>query len=338
MREAQKQVDRLKRKAGKPGGLSQKEEQRFADARSTTRKHSLKILGTVGLGSAAALTAAVMSFEPSSDRPQNGGKARPAHTKADKRSPIQPPIPQQKAPTIPELFAMQEEQKFRTLRALEKFENFSERTKELVNMLRQNAFYSIPRGPKMTQHLMRDDPGGSAPSIPHLQNSHAFEVVFMPEVYAHAMPSSVIWEGKENIMRIATDLKSDEWLGIVLLHELSHVWDQYFGGENPNDPQQWTEGEVRAHELECKLIESLNPEKYARLIEEAGPLWRAKNFRGIMDLADKYFPVYGGETQRAAGVRYGAILVCAAFAEAPQERTRADVYRTEILPLLKRAF
>lgn len=85
--------------------------------------------------------------------------------------------------------------------------------------------------------------------------------------------------------------------------------------------------------LECEIIQKWNPSAYEKLIEGGIPLWEHKNFRAIMDLGDRLYPI-ASLTEMAKGQAYGAFIICIAFEHAKQTgKSRHAVYRNEILPM-----
>ncbi|MBI2453749.1 hypothetical protein HYV58_01060 [Candidatus Peregrinibacteria bacterium] len=140
----------------------------------------------------------------------------------------------------------------------------------------------------------------------------------MPEEFAATMHSSIMWEPKENVLRIAADISSDEWLAIFLNHELSHVYDFLFGGENPNDEKQWIDGEIKAHQLECQLIEKWMADAYDKLIVEGLPLWRAEDKKRLIDLGRKLFPP-PSSSDYAQTLAQAGLLACIAFEDAKRK-------------------
>lgn len=182
--------------------------------------------------------------------------------------------------------------------------------------MQEKAFYSIPTGPVVTQHLME---GTTNPELLMKQAREGFEIVYMPDQFAAAMPSSILTEGGGKTMRIATTFKSKEWLGIMLAHEMSHVYDQLIEGENSRDENQYLAGEVKAHLFEMKLLKSWNPQAYEKLISAGIPMIRSGNRNGVMNLARSLYPLEPGQvSQNEASLGSASCLVAVYFEDAMQ--------------------
>lgn len=312
VQKARKKMDSLSSRERKQGRLKASHKTQFTHARSVTRRHVLKVIAATGaplLGAAAA--GLVLN--------------RTAHPPLAKRS---------QQPTIQELIAFQEKQKMRTDNALKIFLKANARTELLFSMLHEHAFYSIPQGPRLTTFIAPQTGSTDIPSLPS-NNPHSFEVVFMPEVYAEKLSSAITWDQRERTLRISAEIDSDEWLAIFLYHELSHVHDALFGGENPNNQRAWLEGETRAHELECNLIAQWKPAEYKRLTEEGLALWKAGNLDGIAVRAHSLFPPASATLSgRAQDLINAAFIACVAFEHGQRHnKDLVEVYRDELLPL-----
>lgn len=323
VRQARAKIESLERRKLAQGTLKSRHQTELDQARGITRRHMLTLigLGVAGVG----MPGLVVSIASKPERPSS--------------PPQLPPIPastENPEVDFEQIIEFQERQKQRMLRALAKFKDVNTDTKKLYEMLEKHAFYSVPMGPRATQRIF---PVGTtqeeALAVLTDQDPHAFEIVFMPEELAQYLDSPVVWQGDENVLRFAAHISSDDWLAILGYHELSHVWDQHFGGEDPRDPEQWTDGEVRAHELECKIIQIWNPSAYEKLITGGIPLWEHKNFRAIMELSERLYPI-ASLTEMAKGQAYAALITCVAFEHAKKAgKSLNAVYRNELLPTNK---
>ena len=148
-----------------------------------------------------------------------------------------------------------------------------------ITMLQDKAFYSIPVNQTITTFVSKD----SAELNRIMRDTTLFEVVYMPEKH-EKMRSPVITEPGGKTIRIATSFASKEWLGIILAHELCHVYDMKYDGEDWNDLNQYLMGEVNAHLLEMELVKSLNPKAYAYLLQEGIAYYNKKNFQKLQML------------------------------------------------------
>lgn len=311
VRQARAKIESFKRREIVNGVLKPRHKAEFDRARSITRRHALKLLGLGAAGVAIpGLAVSIVSKPPPMQF-------------------LQAPDAEDPDTQFLQAIEFQEHHKKRTLQALQRFQNVNPETQKLFKMLQEHAVYALPIGPVITQRIVLPT-NQDTPLQEMFGDPHEFEVVFMPEKFASYLASPVVFG--DNSLRIAADITSDDWLAILIYHELSHTWDLHFGGENPNNPDEWTDGEVRAHELENKLIRHWKPEAYDQLIALGIPLWRSKNFRGIMNLADRLFPP-PSNSKIAKGQMYGALIICIAFEDARKSgRDLRQVYRNEILP------
>ncbi|MBD3330352.1 twin-arginine translocation signal domain-containing protein [Candidatus Peregrinibacteria bacterium] len=184
----------------------------------------------------------------------------------------------------------------------------------LLDFLKHSAFYSIPMGPKTTQAIF-ENYENTDDAMKRIDEG--FEIVYMPEKYASSMPSSILTEPNGRTMRIATTFKSKEWLGIMLIHELSHVYDVFMVNENPHDKSQYLAGEVNAHLLEAKMLRSWNPAVYDKFMDEAITHWENNEIQPVIDLALKYYPLTNNEvSEREASLGLASCLTSVAFEQA----------------------
>lgn len=304
--------------------LKARESKELVAARAVTRRHFMKVVTAevLGVAFAAIGTSATKKLLRQRSLPEH-----PKETKAD-------PQPQENGPQsdrIQELIQYQEHQRMRTLRALERFQNFSPETQKLFKMLQEHAFYSVPMGPRATNRIMTQT---GFEKFRDNRDPNEFEIVFMPEEYSASLPSSILWQGHENVLRIAADIDSNEWLAILLYHELSHVWDQHFGGENPDNPDEWNKGEAKAHELECELLRNWQPQAYAKLVEEEIPLWEnGRNMQAILSLGEKLFPMPSRTSETAKAQAYGTFVICVAFEHGKRNGIPTEkIYRENFAP------
>lgn len=168
-----------------------------------------------------------------------------------------------------------------SMEALEMFRGADPRVAELIDFMSKNAYYSIPVGPVVTQTVFKSS--SSQDEIKALENNpYRFEMVYMPERYAVNMPAAILTE-PDGTMRIATNFRMKEWLGVMLTHELSHEYDIKVNGENPRNKGEYLAGEVKAHSLEMKLLKSWDPKSYAALIKRGTPLWEGMQRGATID-------------------------------------------------------
>lgn len=196
--------------------------------------------------------------------------------------------------------------------ALSRFEVADPRVGQIHTFMKNNAFYSIPMGPVVTQQVFKGSPEEYMKDT--RRNANAFEVVFMPEKYASRMRSSILTESGGRTVRIATSFKSREWLGIMLAHELSHVEDQIVHGENSRNKDEYMAGEIKAHKFEMNLLKSWNPEVYATLIEKGAPFYAAKKIDELDRLIASLYPVSTPEvSQSERNLGLASAIIAIAF-------------------------
>lgn len=323
IRKARETVRGLKATTSERGHMRERERKKLEEAQVITRRHALRVM--VGSGALLAVAGSI------------GATLWPKKKEASvRRQPLPIGIPQLTPEQIQALINYQHERKRLTLQALQKFKDTNPKTKQLFEMLDKHAFYTIPLGPKVTQRIVTEDIEAN-PSLDPLHDEHGFEVVFMPEEFSKTLASAVVWEGQERVLRIAADFENPDWFAIVMYHELGHVWDQLWEGENPNDPVQWTDGEVRAHEVECDVLRRWQPDAYADFLKEAVPHWRTRNFQAIIAAEDKFFPS-PGRSERAQAIANAALMICAAFEAGKQDGQDLNKVYSEILSSRHRRF
>jgi len=210
---------------------------------------------------------------------------------------------------------LQEYWKKVSLEALNRFINADPIMPRLYEFFEKNAEFSIPMGPVATMHFSSGDTAKAIGEIPKSDNQK-FEVVFMPEKYADGMKSSIITENHGRTMRVAANFKCKEWLGIMLAHELSHVYNLLIEGEDPYQEQQYYAGEVKAHSLEMRLLRAWSPEVYEELIRGTQNLDRKSGakMKEFDEMADRLYPLespYVGDREGRLG--YASLLISAKF-------------------------
>lgn len=317
--QARERIQRLQQKKQRKGFLRASEKEQLDIARRDIRRHFLKVLGagisTLALGGIGLKVLSKYACE----EPKG----------------ILPPAPRQKPLVIPDLSLDQfqkqrewvDEQRKKTEDVLAAFQDASPRTQQLFKMFKERAFFSIPVGPKVTKRILLEH------ELASVGEPHQFEVVFMNEEYVAAMPAAIVWQWQENALRIAANIPSNEWLAILLYHELSHVFDFHFGNEDPHDSNQWMEGEIRAHEEECNLISHWQPSAYNKLIEEGVPLWEAGDKNRVVDLGTNLFPP-SSKSSHMQALQNAALLTCVAFESAKQKgEDFKKVYKERLLPI-----
>jgi len=174
-----------------------------------------------------------------------------------------------------------------SLEALEIFRDADPIMPRLIEFTKQNAVYPVAQGPVATMRVLKDGEWDKPPS------PHEFEIVFMPEQYAAKMRSSVQTEPDGHTMRVAATFQMKEWLGIILAHELSHIYALQIQGENPFSESEWLGGEVKAHKLEAKLLRHWNPQMYDEMLQKMAHITRtiANPHNEIDQLEEEYYPI-----------------------------------------------
>ncbi len=194
---------------------------------------------------------------------------------------------------------------------------------QLIEYMKQHAYYTIPRGPVVTQRISRGSIEENMQDMPG-KDPLSFEVVFMPEVFAKGMPSAILTQDRGKTMRVATQFKTEDWLGIMLAHEVSHVYDQLVEHENPDDPQQNAAGEVKAYLLEKDLLKYWNPDVYKKLIEKGLPLFHDKKYRELLSLAETLYPLNPKQVSFHESSLGAASIVMSLALEEAQQRGASE--------------
>lgn len=176
--------------------------------------------------------------------------------------------------------------------AMEFFRTADPRMAEVISYMRENAFYSIPQGPQVTQMIFSV---GADAAMDPLDNPRSFEIVFMPEEYASYYPGPILTEEGGKTVRVMANFKTKEWLGIMLGHELKHVIDQLVHGEDSRNEQQYLAGEVQAHLFEMNLLKHWDVKTYNFLIDRGRPLFKKGMSEGnigeFLNFVYKLYPV-----------------------------------------------
>ncbi len=226
--------------------------------------------------------------------------------------------------------AFQEHWKDQSQKALGHFKGADPRVITLLGFMKENAYYSLPRGPVATLRINK----GAEPET----NPHGFEIVFMPDIYADQMPSAILTEGSGKTMRIAAEFRSQQWMGIMLAHELSHVYDLQVEGENPLNPQEHLAGEVKAYKFKMKLLRHWNPKVYHELITRGIPLFQRKDKNALLQLIRELYPLGPGEVSgHEAGLGEASCLIAIAFEEAEQKGADEKGLEEALLTVMQEA-
>lgn len=212
--------------------------------------------------------------------------------------------------------------------ALNLFRGADSKLASLIEFMDKNAYYSLPIGSVSTQFALTKKQWDAMKN-----NPYAFEVVYMPGQYAQDMPSSILTEPGGKTLRVATDFKVKEWLGIMLAHELYHIHDQLVGGIDPKDPERYLAGEVEAHMLEMRLLEFWNKDAYEILISKGIPLYKSHDKSGLFGLFASLYPLYSRQvSMNESALGEASCLVAVAFEEAlKREATKkelGDIYKS----------
>jgi tetratricopeptide (TPR) repeat protein len=224
--------------------------------------------------------------------------------------------------TIKRMIQLQDYWKKISFEALNLFRDADSKVATLIDYMDKNAYYSLPIGPVSTQFASTKEQWDAMKN-----NPCAFEIVYMPEEYAQDMPSSILTESGGKTLRIATDFKVKEWLGIMLAHELYHIHEQLVSGENPKDPEQYLAGEVEAHLFEMRLLEFWNKDAYEILISKGIPLYKSHDEIGLFGLFGSLYPLYSRQVSRnESALGRASCLVAVAFEEAlKREATKKEL-------------
>lgn len=240
---------------------------------------------------------------------------------------------------FPRLIEIQDHWKQISDDSLAIFEINNKRASYLAQMMRDKAFYSIPMNRVVTQVAMKGKlSDGTISPLPE----DGFEVVYMPEEYAAQMPSSIIVEPGGRTMRIATNFKCKEWLGIMLFHELGHVDDMMSGrekaecGEGATETDDYLAGEVAATKLEMEMLKAWSPEAYNVLINKGIPLLRSRNIQGIFQLIESLYPLNSaGLSVNEAALGTASCFIAIAFEDAMRNGATDEDLQSVYLALKK---
>lgn len=183
------------------------------------------------------------------------------------------------------MLALQKQWKKLSTKSISLFIGADPRVEQLLAFMDSNAFYSIPMGPVATQQVSIDDPTAF---IKQTQNPYGFEVVYMPEEFSRHYPSSIVTQDGPTL-RVIAEFKTLQWLGLMLLHELSHVEDIRVKHEDTHDKKQWLDGEVRAHAFEMNLLRFVDPNAYQFLIEKGTPLYLTGDREILVQFIEKLY-------------------------------------------------
>jgi len=178
-------------------------------------------------------------------------------------------------------------------------------------------------GPVVT--LRNEVPGREQPD-PRTDHG-AFEVVFMPEVYANTLASAALWQAGENVLRIAAAFSSREWLAVIVLHELEHVFRTKRGLEQPRpmNSDNWIRDELPAYHTECELIGVWRPKEFGELVLHTSPML-GNQIVSANDMKNA-FPDLGRLTGREQSLVAGALTICSAFHWLSGDEAKIRAYR-----------
>jgi len=335
MREIEEEVSELRAKL-ESGGSKKKINRQIAELERDSRRAFLKIFtgGSVAVGGTALAT--MLGIKLSTDdkeldflQPKPSKPSKKALESELLRSakehaiqnvtPIQP-VKLKSTEQVGRMMEFQAHWKKVSLDALSLFKDADPEVPKLIQFMQENAWYSIPKGPVVTQHIAK-----SMDELEkNLNNPKRFKGVFMPEKFAKHMRSSIVIKGRT--IRIATSFRCKEWLGIMLTHEMSHIKDLLEEGENPLDRNQWLAGEVEAHLLEMKLLRHWNPNTYDFLITEGIPLFRQgeKEALALVRLAQSLYPLGPDTVSRNESYLGTASCILAVAFEEARNRGLSD--------------
>lgn len=154
----------------------------------------------------------------------------------------------------------------------------------LIEHFKQNGQVGLPMGQQAIQIIYKD----KDQSIGGTQNQLGFAMVFMPVEFAVNMQSPVLaqYNSPPITVRVAGDITCEEWLAILLLHELQHVYDLQVNKENPHNESEYLMGEVNAHKFENELLREWGPDAYDFFVGSAKKIFLDSK-GGNLDMIDR---------------------------------------------------
>ncbi len=226
-----------------------------------------------------------------------------------KFTPIPPFKPEGKN-QIEELLSTIKHCKDLSVESVSQFKDADPQMPILIKFLEDNGYCAIPLGPVTTQKIKIPKPGEKSEDV--LPGPKEFELVIMPEKYAANMAAPLMVENGGTTIRIAASLRRKEVLGILLGHALSNVYDLKILGENPNDPIQAKNGDVKAYRLEKNLLKAWSPEAFEFLIKKGTPLYKANKKPEFVQLVTQLYkldPLPSKETSLMVASAFISIAV-----------------------------
>jgi len=307
--------------------LNKKNRNRLEEAKKTAGQLTIRrrltaiaaAIAITGGAGAIAVKKTDKQAETSEDKNQITKINSPVLLDLSKR-PLQGQTPEQRMTT---LMSFQQEWQKTAESALEHFTDADPKVQKLLSFMGTFAHYPIPQGPQTTIYTSKE-----LTDFESIKDEKSFEIVFMPPEYATQMTSPIITEPGGKTMRVATTFKSKEWLGIMLAHEMSHVYDQLIEGENPHNPTEYLAGEVKAHLFEMKLLKHWNPKNYETLITEGSKALKDGNRARVIQIAQSLYPI-GNEVSSSEGeLGLASCLVAIGFETAmAQGATEKDLQK-----------
>lgn len=228
------------------------------------------------------------------------------------------------ASTYEDMIQLQKEYKVILYDSFSKFQVHPEVQKK-SNFLKENSFFSLPRGPVATQAMIL--PGEKN----QYENPLGFEIVVMPVEYKSYYPVYVVVQNRT--MRIIADFKVKEWLGIIVMHEMVHIVDRVVHKVEKFGPTH----ELKAYSFEKDLLKIWNPDGYNSMIEESNYYVskiggfnkvQQKDLRNLGKIAAKYYPLSPDIVTEAELSLGAAACVMAMMLEYDSNQTEADKVKT----------
>ena len=286
-------------------------------ARATVRNTMLQRMaafgGVVLLGGAAVLA---VCNQGSHDR----ATAQPSATPPRSAEPVQ-------ATAEPiDLDSVFETMKANIFRALSRYREVNDATRELYDFAQSSAVFSLVTG---------IDPDGNFISIqqtPDNPPEHAFNFILVPRAFSHAV-KVVSFSPKYNTFTSPEIFDDEKWYAIVAYHELKHAWDVHVKKVNYEDADTHTDGEIAAHDLDCELIKHEWPKEYPAFLREVESAQADGRYSEMFDpLLQKHFPLgaklSSPHFEKAQGTVKGGLEVCFAFDKARRQgKDLRKVYR-----------